>query len=63
MVAEYGGGDRRVVAVTTMIRTRNSKGRDTKTSNSTRRCRHKFNNAKTEKIMRGVDWLWDGSKL
>jgi hypothetical protein len=37
--AACGGGG------TMVIRTRNSKGTDTKTSNSTRGCRHKFNDA------------------
>jgi hypothetical protein len=39
MVQACGG------SVTMVIRTRNSNGTDTKTSNSTRECRHKFNDA------------------
>jgi hypothetical protein len=37
VVQACGGGG------TMVIRTQNSKGTDTKTSNSTRGCRHKFN--------------------
>jgi hypothetical protein len=39
VVQACGGGG------TMVIRTRNSKGTDTKTSNSTCGCRHKFNDA------------------
>ena len=43
--ASCGGGE------TTMQRTRNSKELDAKTSNSTRRCRRRFNKQYTEKKM------------
>ena len=43
--ASCGGGE------TTMQRTRNSKELDAKTSNSTRRCRRRFNQQYTEKKM------------
>jgi hypothetical protein len=47
VVEGYGGAVVQVCGggVTMVIRTRNSNGADTKTSNSTRGCRHKFNNA------------------
>jgi hypothetical protein len=47
VVEGYGGAVVQVCGggVTMVIQTRNSKGTDTKTSNSTRGCRHKFNDA------------------
>ena len=56
MMVVYGSGDDdddddAAAACQLANRTRNSKGLDTKTSNSTRRCNRKFNKAKIEKTM------------
>jgi hypothetical protein len=47
VVEGYGGAVVQACSdgVTMVIRTQNSNGIDTKTSNSTRGCRHKFNDA------------------
>jgi hypothetical protein len=47
VVDGYGGAVVQACSggVTMVDRTRNSNGTDTKTSNSTRECRHKFNDA------------------
>ena len=52
--ASCGGGE------TTMQRTRNSKELDAKTSNSTRRCRRRFNKQYTENKMQQA---WTGCRM